>query len=520
MRGLSLERELPLNILEFIRHPELLNDQCHSHVQLVCLKSTYGLPLSQTELGIYQRGTNRERYDATEQREVTFVAGRRSGKTSKIAAPIVCFEAFRDHGIPPGEEAYAMLLAPTIAQARIAFRSIKNYLRRSRILSKRVVRITKDEIKLDNGIVIGCYACNYDGVRGRTIVAAVCDELAFWPDGEDTANSAEEVITALLPGMATVHNAKLVKISTPFGKSGLLWREFQQRAELEFPVWQLTTQEMNPTISLSMLERERRRSEEKYRREFLAEFTDTLSDWLVPEILDPCVARGRRELPSLPDVIYAAALDPATRHNDFALAILHLSSDETIILDRLDRWTGTKTTPLAFESVLRDVKRILDMYGINRVIGDQFYCDVINQHLLKIGIFYEVCVFGAQTRTKLFANLKHLLVQGKIELLDEPEFLRQLRNLREEKTARGQIDVRPGGGMRDDFAVAVALAASELTKRPSLLAPPQLGIVELYTHSFPVMIPGSCRVEAVCRNFPCCLDAGSCKGFADERVSR
>ncbi len=520
MRELSLERELHLNIVEFIRHPELLNDQCHSDVQLLSLKSTYGLPLSQTELEIYQRGTGRESYDATEQREVTFIAGRRSGKTGKIAAPIVCFEAFRDHGIPRGEEAFVMLLAPTIAQARIAFRYIWNYLRGSRILSKRVVSIAKNEIKLDNGIVIGCYACNYDGVRGRTIVAAVCDELAFWPAGENTANPPEEVITALLPGMDTVHNAKLVKISTPFGKSGLLWREFQQRAELDFPVWQLTTHEMNPTISLSMLERERRRSEEKYCREFLAEFTDTLSDWLVPEILDPCVARGRRELPPLTDVIYAAALDPATRHNDFALAILHLSSDETIILDRLARWTGTKTTPLAFESVLGEVKLILDLYGINSVIGDQYYCDVISQYLLKIGILYEVCVFGAQTRVKLFANLKHLLVQGKIELLDEAELLRQLRNLREEQTDRGQIDVRPGGGMRDDLAVAVALAASELTKRPSLLAPPQLGIVELHTHSSLHMIPGSCRLEAICANFPRCTDEGNCQGFADERVRR
>jgi hypothetical protein len=31
------DRELPLNIIEFIRHADLLNDQGHSEVQLVCL---------------------------------------------------------------------------------------------------------------------------------------------------------------------------------------------------------------------------------------------------------------------------------------------------------------------------------------------------------------------------------------------------------------------------------------------------------------------------------------------------
>ena len=251
-------RELPVDIVEFLHHSDLLNDRCHSVAQLACLKSVYGLALSPEELLVYQRGTGRTVYDATEQREVTIIAGRRSGKTRKLAAPICCFEAFRDHGLPAGEEAHVMLLAPTVKQAKIAFNGIRDYLRKSPILSKRVVRTTKDEILLDNQVVIGCYPCNFAGVRGRTIIAVICDELAFWPDEENSANPAVEVIAALLPGMATVHNAKLTKISTPFGKTGVLWRKFQRRAELDFPVWQLSTHEMNPTISTSSLERERK----------------------------------------------------------------------------------------------------------------------------------------------------------------------------------------------------------------------------------------------------------------------
>src|ERR1700722_16610277 len=119
--------EVPLNIVEFIRHPDLLNDQSHSDAQLACLKSIYGLPLSPRELEIYRRGTGRETYDQREHRKATIVGGRQGGKTSRVAAPIVCFEAFRDHGLAPGQEAYVMLLAPQIRQARFALRSIKNY---------------------------------------------------------------------------------------------------------------------------------------------------------------------------------------------------------------------------------------------------------------------------------------------------------------------------------------------------------------------------------------------------------
>jgi hypothetical protein len=507
--------ELPLYIIEFIRHPDVLNDQSHSEAQVACLKSIYGLPLTERELEIYRRGTGRETYDAKEHREATFIAGRQGGKTSKLAAPIACFEAFRDHGLPAGQEAYVMLLAPTIAQARIALRAIKKYLLGSKTLSKRVVDKTKDEIKLDNGITIGCYASTYDGVRGRTIVAVICDEMAFWPHETTAADPEDEVIAALLPGMITVKNAKLVKISTPYVKQGLLFIDFQHRAELDFPVWQISSQELNPTIRSSDLEKEKRRNEEHYRREYLAQFTDSISAWIDAEILDAAIARGRRELPRVRDAIHAAALDPATRHNDFALAIAHRSPDRTITVDRLATWTGTKKAPLQIKAVLVEIKSNLDDYNIVSAVGDQFCSDPISQDLLELGITYKISSFGAQTRAKIFTNLKHLLIQGKIQLPEHPELLRQLRNLREERTDRGQIDVRPSHGMKDDLAVAVALVVTELMQQPSGPVPFLMPTGGRYFRA----IPESCSRQAICRNFPSCLDEGTCLGFVDERLT-
>jgi hypothetical protein len=104
------------------------------------------------------------------------------------------------------------------------------------------------------------------------------------------------------------------------------------------------------------------------------------------------------------------------------------------------------------------------------------------------------------------------MVQGKIELLEDPELLRQLRNLREERTDRGQIDVRPSGGMKDELAVA--LAASELTKRPSRPPPFIMPTGEPYFRPN----PWSCPWQAICHNFPCCTDVGFCQGFVGEGV--
>ena len=100
----------------------------------------------------------------------------------------------------------------------------------------------------------------------------------------------------------------------------------------------------------------------------------------------------------------------------------------------------------------------------------------------------------------------------KIELLDDPELIRQFRILREEKTARGQIDVRPIGEARDDLAVAVALAARELTQEEPT-SPFELGIVERFSARVPQLIPEICQFQAPCRNCPRCIDIGECQGL-------
>jgi hypothetical protein len=509
--------KIPLNIVEFVRHREVLNDQCHSETQVAILKSLYGLHLNPSELAIYREHTGRTYEEGKELREITIIAGRRSGKTVKIAVPIVCFEAFRRHGLKPGEEGVVMLLARTLEQARIAFRAVRRYLRGSRVLSKRIVSTARNEIKLDNGITIACYASTYDGVRGRTIVAVVCDEFAFWPSKESSADSDAEVIAALRPGMSTVHNPKLIKISTPYAKCGVLWDDFQHRSELSFPVWQVNSIQMNPTIDMTEIENERRRDEENCLREYFAEFTDSVKSWIDSETLDLCIVRGRTEVLPRRGARYVAAIDPATRHNDFALVIVELSVENKVIQVLVRRWRGTKKAPLPYERVLGEIKSILDQYEINTVIGDQHCCDAIAQHLLKLGIIYEVSFFSQQTRAKIFTNLKHRLGQGTIELLDEPTGLGELRSLQLLTSERGQTDVRSSPGLRDDSAVALALAVNEATKLEGQCPPP----IHFPSRDFdfrPVlrMIPGSCPYEAVCGNYPRCFDEG-CLGFNDQR---
>jgi hypothetical protein len=168
--------------------------------------------------------------------------------------------------------------------------------------------------------------------------------------------------------------------------------------------------------------------------------------------------------------------------------------------------------------VRSQVKDILENYGINTVTGDQYQADPIGQHLMKLGIVFNLFTFSAPTRFKIFSGLKHSLVQGKVELLDDVDLNKQLRSLREEKSPRGNVDVQVSSG-KDDRAVALALAVHKASTQEW---PLRFEFVphDLYpSAAFFGQIPGQCNKEAICMNDPDCRDVGYCLGLKDARLS-
>jgi hypothetical protein len=249
--------------------------------------------------------------------------------------------------------------------------------------------------------------------------------------------------------------------------------EFQQRGELGYLVWQLSTEEMNPAVSKMFLDKAQRSNEETFRREHLAEFTDSVLGWISSEVLEQCIMRGQREMPRVFDATYVAAIDPGFRSSDFGFAISHRSREGSITIDHVAKWTGTKNAPLNFKLICERIAETLRRYGINSVVGDQFYFPMLRQHFDTLGIFYREFTFGAHTRASLFGNLRQLIGQQKIAIVDEPELLRQLRSLEEVRTSSGQIDICAPRG-KDDLAIAVALAAFELSRPVEPLPPSAL----------------------------------------------
>ena len=65
-------------------------------------------------------------------------------------------------------------------QARVVFRYIVGFLSAVPMLARMVENQTKEAIDLTNRVTIEVHTASFRAIRGYTVIAAICDEIAFW----------------------------------------------------------------------------------------------------------------------------------------------------------------------------------------------------------------------------------------------------------------------------------------------------------------------------------------------------
>ena len=270
-------RDIP-NIVEFATDPQLLGLTL-SPAQETLLRAIYGLDLDETELDLWRLCTGREAYPAKPFSEVTVIAGARAGKDSRIATPVLCFEAaFGQHEqqLAKGERAVYPLVAQDRNGAAVAFGYTRSYFTESPLLRKLVDDVFTSELRLTSGSLIQTYPCTLRSLRAVSVPSGILDEVAFYRL-EGSADADVEIQTSVRRGMLGFPSPRLVKISTPYMRSGVLHNDFVRGYGTDDPdllVWVAPTQLMNPTITAERLERERRLDPALARRSLFASSAD------------------------------------------------------------------------------------------------------------------------------------------------------------------------------------------------------------------------------------------------------
>jgi hypothetical protein len=420
------------------------------------LAALFALPLTDEQLALYQAHTGRQTPPTTPCLEAWLVCGRRAGKSFMLALVAVFLAVFKDWRgyLGPGEQATIMVVAADRRQARTIMRFALGLLQAVPMLKRQITATTKESISLANDIQIEIHTASFRTVRGYTIVAALLDEIAFWPTDETSAEPDSEVLNAVRPAMATVPNAMLLCASSPYAKRGTLWTAYKNHfAKDSDPVlvWQAATRDMNPSVPQAFIDQHMAEDEAKARAEYLGTFRDDLEQFVSREAVMQCVSLVVFERPKQHYVTYYAFCDPSGGSSDsFALAIGHRNvGARTVTIDCLRE----ARPPFSPEQVVMEFAGVIKSYGCGKVYGDKFAGIWPKEMFSKHGVLFEQ---SARPKSELFIDLLPLINSRRIELLDHAKLINQLCGL-ERRTFRGgrdSIDHAPNA--HDDLANCVA----------------------------------------------------------------
>jgi hypothetical protein len=413
--------------------------------------AAFGLPMDQDQLAIYRKCTGRTDPPVEQMLELVLVVGRRGGKSRILALIATWLAAFVDYRpyLDPGERGVVQVLAADRDQAKIILRYVKAFFKIP-MLAKRVERETQFGLELSNSVAIEVTTASFRSVRGRTVVAALADEIAFWND--EGANPDAEVIKAIRPSQATIPNAMLILASSPYARRGVLYDmhlQYHGKYDPRVLSWQAATEVMNPSIDPAYLADQYERDPVSASAEYGAQFRTDVEAFIAVEAID-AVTSDERERPYIAGKRYYAFADPAggSGKDSFTLALGHVE-DRIPTLDVIREFKP----PFSPKAVIEQCSDLLKQYSIRKVTADRFAAEFAVEAFREHQITLE---HSLKPKSQIYSEFLPLLNSKTCDLLDNPRLRTQLIGL-ERRTARsGKDSIDHGPGGHDDVANAVA----------------------------------------------------------------
>jgi hypothetical protein len=359
-------------------------------------------------------------------------------------------------------EVYVLVLAASRSQAAVVFRYTVGFFESSPILRREVAEITAEEIRLRNGIIIAVHPNSFRTVRGRTLLACVFDETAFWRD-ETSANPDVETYRAVLPALATT-NGMLIVVSSPYRRNGLVFAKHRDHfgvSDDQVLVVQARTTFFNPTIDVSVIDRSMADDPEAARAEWDAEFRTDLAAFLDDRTIDAAIDHSRPlELPPRQGFTYYAFSDASGgRHDAFTIAIGHKEGDQCVC----DVLRGVHP-PFDPQNVVVEYAALLKDYGIDCIGGDNYSAAWVETAWSEAGIKYERSELN---KSALYLEALPLFMRGAISIPDHARLVRELRLLERRSSRIGKDVVDHGRSGSDDHANALCGMLQAMTTKQS-----------------------------------------------------
>ena len=486
-----------MNIIEALDDPDLFGPHFRPHKKhgdtwrrwRVFLKALFALPMTPDDLVIYTQCTARTDPPSEPVTEADLIVGRRGGKSRMLALVAVFLATFRsyDEFLAPGEIGTVSVIAADRKQARAIFRFASGLLKNTGLLAPMIADSNTEAITLTNRTMIEIGTASFRSVRGGTLIAALCDEVAFWRIEAESANPDTEILRALRPALGTIPGAILLLASSPYAKRGELYKAFREyygKPGADVLVWKADTLTMNPGFPPRTIEREYEKDPESARAEYGAEFRDDLADFITREAIDAITCWGRKELPPEPGVSYAAFVDPSGGASDSMVLAIGHQADSKGILDVLHEIRA----PFDPDVAVAECAALLRRYGVSRIIGDHYAGLWPVARFASHGITFEQ---SARPKSALYQDFLPLANAGRVELLDNPRLAAQFVSLERRTGRSGKDSIAEPPSAHDDCCNAATgvLVGLDLDRRVPLVR-----ANDMLADGQPVPLPRVCNL--------------------------
>ena len=188
-----------------------------------------------------------------------------------------------------------------------------------------------------------------------------------------------------------------------------------------------------------------------------------------PDAIADCVS-DVRERPPVDELSYQAFCDPSGGRRDaFTVGIGHRDGD-VAVLDVLRTWPA----PFNPSSVIAEAAELLETYRVRQITGDRYAAEFVTEQMRLQNVTYEP---STRDRSAIYLDFLPLVNALRVQLLDQPELLRELRGLKRRRGSGGRDRVDHGPGAHDDRANSVAGVLTLLAaKQPQELTGWPVGI--------------------------------------------
>ena len=445
--------------------------------------------MNETQIYEYMTGRTYNHATETTYNDISLIIGRRGGKTL-IAAVVAIFKMVERNWQPLARKtrdpSVAILSHSTNFSAEV-ISIIKEICESSPIL-KHFIETKKERHTVSQFYMLVPFIENKKliysrvrtivgtaskkSVRGMAIFCLICDEIAHWNLLENSAESDIQVLRAAAPSLAQFDEVGLIlKLSSPNIKRGVLHDSYDLWTKKNSPEGVLILKApswfWNEIIKEKFYRIENIKDPHGFDCEYRANFVDSISNFFDATYVDKCVMAGVTFLTPDPKCGYVACIDQAFLGDAFAFTLLGWDGLRIKQYDAR-RWTGSRSKPIKSKEVAKYLRNICKEYGVGKIFADQFSFQPLKEIFEDFDITLECTNFGNEYKKKIYSNLRELIHGQLIDLLDNTQQTKEIKEFQAEKTGSGTVRMSHPPGGNDDMADSLSNCAFQLGLKKDL----------------------------------------------------